>query len=491
MLSFPSRSVLSAVFIAAHLAVGRLPAEAGDTPIIRDPTVGVCTHFAFGGPDWSPATVVPLLANLNVGWIRDELYWARLEKQPGVYVMSAESLAWINAVHAAGIKIDLIFDNSNPIYPNKYDPHAYTRAAAWVAGQLKGKIDAIEILNEPENFGFSVQYDHEQAWSGLRSDGTVATYVGKYVELLNLAAKAVRAANPDLKIIGLGCSPGANFHALAMGIDPHVDGITDHPYSPHSMPELVPFAGTPSTLKRDGVYTADAKGTFVSQVRMYRARSAQFNGPRELWQTEEGWPTYRPLNPFTFYAGVSQDGQARYLLRRLTEARGLGVDHSFIYDFRDDGTSPGDNVDHYGLIDFHNVPKLSYAAVQRFCAAMAGAAPAPAITTRVSLDAPPPASFFGGSDLAGADALRSYSFHNVHGDVLLALWDAQPATDNFSPVSVTVEIAGAPVPTGITAFDPLTGKTWPVPFTTQPTGLALKGFPLSNSPVLLTFLTAK
>jgi hypothetical protein len=100
-----------------------------------------------------------------------------------------------------------------------------------------------------------------------------------------------------------------------MGVAPEVDGITDHPYSAHSIPELVPFAATPGKLKRDGIFTADAKGTFASQVRMYREQSAKYRGPKELWLTEQGWPTFQSLSPFGLFTPVDQHIQARYILR--------------------------------------------------------------------------------------------------------------------------------------------------------------------------------
>ena len=57
--------------------------------------------------------------------------------------------AWINAVSNAGIKIVGLIGYGNPIYTDPYDPDAYSKFAAWVARTFAGKIQAIEVCNEP------------------------------------------------------------------------------------------------------------------------------------------------------------------------------------------------------------------------------------------------------------------------------------------------------------------------------------------------------
>jgi hypothetical protein len=445
---------------------------------VRDPQVGICTHFAFPGNGWPTDTMAPLIARSGAGWIRDDLFWSSIEKSPGVYQIPQHTLDWINAVSATGVKIDLVFNYGNKIYPDKYDPEAYAKAAAWTAAQLAGKIQAIEIMNEPANFGYSTYYDSEQAWSGLKKDATVATYVGKYVTLLNTAAKAIRAANPSIKIIGLGCSPGANFHALTLGIVPEVDGITDHPYSPRSEPERVPFAATPGMLKRDGILTADEKGTFASQIRMYREQSAKYHGPKELWLTEQGWSTFTGFKPFSMFAPVTENVQARYILRRLCESQGLGVAACFIYDLRDDGADPGNNEHHFGLLNRNSMPKPSYLAVQRFCAAMANFRPKNSFPIKVTPDGVP--------DTQLDDSVRTYQFADSKGTPLIALWDAKPDDGKFNPPDANVEIETDTAISKISVYDPLSGETGNVPFQATAGRVVLKNLKLPDSPILLT-----
>ena len=104
------------------------------------------------------------------------------------------------------------------------------------------------------------------------------------------------------------------------------------------MPELVPYAATPDMLQRDGIATADAKGTFASQVSMFRAQAKKWGATEKLWHTEWGYATVpaKPDKP-----GMSEETQAVYILRRLLESEAIGVEHTFIYDFKDDGENFG------------------------------------------------------------------------------------------------------------------------------------------------------
>jgi hypothetical protein len=53
---------------------------AGDAQ--TDPRFGVMTHFAQG---WG-TDLIPLISGAGISHVRDELYWAEVEPQPGTYV---------------------------------------------------------------------------------------------------------------------------------------------------------------------------------------------------------------------------------------------------------------------------------------------------------------------------------------------------------------------------------------------------------------------
>jgi hypothetical protein len=340
-------------------------AQAVPEKIARDDRIGVCTHFSQG---WSVEEIMPLIARSGAGWIRDEFGWAGIERTPGVYQIPPKARAWVQAARRAGLKIDLILSYGNPAYADRFDTEAYAKAAGWLARELGGNVDAIEILNEPNNFGFRTTYGG--AWNGNEPNNAVSPYVQRYVQLLNAAAREIKTANPHMTVIGLGAPAPASFRMIALGLAPQVDGLTDHPYS-GKLPELVQYAGTPYFLQRDGIATADANGTFSSQVSMFRAQASKWGATEKLWHTEWGFSTALP-KPDKHEPGISQETQAIYILRRILESDAIGVEHSFIYDFKDDGGDPYSDYDNYGLVKNAHSPKQAYFALQRVTAILAG-----------------------------------------------------------------------------------------------------------------------
>ncbi len=334
----------------------------------RDDRIGVCTHFSH---DWSVEEIMPLIAKSGAGWIRDDFGWAAMEPTPGNYHIPAKAKAWIQAARKSGLKVDLILAYGNPAYADHYDTAAYAKAAGWLARELADDVQAIEILNEPNNFGFRDLYGGQ--WNGHELNGSVSPYLQKYVQILNAAAKEIKLANPHMAVIGLGTPAPASFRMIALGLAPQVDGLTDHPYG-DQLPELVPYASTPYLLLRDGIATADADGTLASQVSMFRAQARKWGATEKLWHTEWGYSSVqaKPGKP-----GMSEETQAVYILRRLLESEGTGVEHTFIYDFKDDGVDPYSHEQNFGLIHNNLSAKQSYFALQRLTGFLAGMAAAP------------------------------------------------------------------------------------------------------------------
>lgn len=464
------------------------PAAAPETAkTVRHPQVGVCTHFVF--PSWDADKIMPVLAASGVGWIRDDISWASIEKEKGVYQISERNWKWINAAHAAGIKILAIFNYGNSLYaPDNYNPQAYAKAAAWFAKETAGKVHAIEILNEPYNFGFNKFYG-STSWNGVEPDGKVSAWVGKYVELLNTAAPVIKAANPQVKVIGLGCAAPTNFRQLEMGISPLVDGIADHPYSPRMSDENVPYSDSPAMLKRDGIITANAKGTFASQIRMYQERTAKYNGPKEIWLTEFGWSTFQEAKAGGLFAGFTQEAQAKYLLRRITESLGLGAAAAFLYDLKDDGTDPHYMEHHFGLVDINLTPKLSYGAVQRYCAFMADCKPKENFELNVFAVENRPDRHpivWDEAKIASSGRVKTYQFLNGKQQPVLAVWSSERVGGDLAPMLADIECVTALKPKAIRAYDPYSGETRTLPFLQKEGRVILAKVSIPDSPLLLT-----
>jgi hypothetical protein len=424
--------------------------------IERDDRIGVCTHF---GQNWPVEELMPLIAKSGVGWIRDELSWAGLEPAPGSYQIPLKTRAWIHAVRQAGIQIDLILAYGNPAYHDRYDTAAYAKAAGWLARELADEVQAIEILNEPQNFGFRTIYGG--AWNGNEPNGSVSAYLQKYVQLLNAAAKEIKLVNPQMTVIGLGTPPPASFRMIALGLAPQVDGLTDHPYGAQ-MPEIIPYAATQAMLRRDGIATADAEGTFASQVSMFRAQARKWGATEKLWHTEWGYSTVRARSD-KHQPGLSEETQAVYILRRILESAAIGIEHTFIYDFKDDGVNAYSDYDNFGLIKNDCSPKQSYFAVQRVTGVLAG----------MRVVAPEKQASIGSDPSIEKDGLgrRCYTFSSSDEQrTLVAFWEAKSWETSAMPSNAEVTLPLACQPSHVFLYGLLSRTQIEVPWKRSPDG---------------------
>jgi hypothetical protein len=405
-----------------------MPVKAKVVPEKLDPDdrIGICTHFS---QNWSVDEIMPLIARSGAGWIRDDLGWGGLEPTPGHYQIPLKTKVWIHAARRAGLKVDLILTFGNPAYADHYDTDAYAKAAGWLAREVGNDVQAIEILNEPNNFGFRTTYGG--AWNGNEPNGSVSPYVQKYVQLLNAAAQEIKLANPQMTVIGLGAPPPASFRMIALGLASQVDGLTDHPYGVQ-MPELIPYAATPEMLRRDGLATADVKGTFISQVSMFRAQAKKWGATEKLWHTEWGYATVS-AKPDKHKLGVSEEMQAVYILRRLLESEAIGVEHTFIYDFKDDGLDPYLDYDNFGLVKYDRSPKQAFFALQRVTGLLTG-------LTAASIDQQASVENDGILE-KGSLGHRCYTFSSADGKrTVVAFWEAKPYEPTASNVNAVVTL---------------------------------------------------
>ena len=186
-----------------------------------------------------------------------------------------------------------------------------------------GLVTTFEITNEPNN-----------AYAAYEG----ANWETKLVTLTNAVTAAVHAVNPSIQVIGLGAQGTQIFDMLTMGTT--MDGVVYHPYGDGAgfIPET----------------------TYEWEWRVYapwiQALSSKTSLPK--WETEWGVGT---TSTFT------NEDQADFLARRLLEASGLGVQHSFIYEFQDNGPEL------YGVDSSDpTTPKVSFYVVKRIVSTLAG-----------------------------------------------------------------------------------------------------------------------
>jgi hypothetical protein len=403
------------------------------TTLVPDLRFGFATHFDQG---WS-VSLMPAIAGTGVGWIRDDFNWSFVEQTKGVYQVGNIKPFWATA-HANGLKCVGII-GSNSIYTNPYDPTGMSNFCAWLAVQGNVAPDVFEIVNEPNNIA---------QFAGANSGGNTSN-LNTLVTLTNAVRASVHAVNPNIAVIGLGEQGSDILYMLSNGAV--VDGVVYHPYDTGD--------AQPATDIPDTAY----EPPYTQYYNWIIAIQAATTLP--LWETEWGVGT---INGFT------QDNQADYLVRRLLVAALLGVEHTFIYEFRDNSAS-----DLFGVYDINSVPKTSYSAVTNTLATLNGVI----------------------GDTVNPGTLNSVANGNT-GDVdlgiyrgtnktVVASWFHQ-SSPSAPPASSTASITftvSSPYTVGAsTVYDPIAGTRIPLSTyntTVNGNAVTVTGLPISDHPLLI------
>lgn len=460
-----------------------------------DDRMGVQTHYAHKG--WEPLTTLDAIQELGVGWIRDDLYWSSVETVRGQYQIPEKTWQWIKAAKQHDLKIVLTVTGGNSLYKDPYDKQGYVNFVTYVAKQLKGYVQTIEIINEP-NGGFRKAADKtlEVASSGNGWDASknqIQPWVRKYLDILNASAEAIHKVAPGAyRVIGLGCAPSLNKLMLKAGVSPSVDGIVIHPYSKKREPEWLPYSNNQLFKLRNGEIAGDTTASTVSISNDLRQTSITRGKPRELWLTEQGYTTFQCENDCKSpYASSSERSQAIYAQRRFIENLAIGVRFSSWYNFYDKGTDPKNPEDNFGLMKRDGSLKPAYYAIQRLTKAMSGLEPKVWAKTELVLT---PTAQQAGTKKAPAlpsnGSYRLYKFtNNAKGEQSIFLWSTENADKENKARTVALKVRTNDDAVSITKLDLMTGKSEQVTAIKENGALLINNITLPSYPVVLTFKT--
>jgi len=340
-----------------------------------DDRFGFATHFSGG---W-PTSIMPTIASTGVGWIRDNYF------------------AWdyyYTAAHKAGLKVCVIVGNES---------EASTAAK-------NGWADAIEVLNEPNNayahsdgpnwqsdlvtltnavskavqasggfigqsatgpsgslvigtntwtFGpIASQSGYPLFENGTRNPGIAAKLFNLNGTLIALNANnqwyqwsgsAWSGINPPKgavpPVIGLGAQGSQIFNMLDK--NPKIDGVVYHPYAYD--------ANTPETTY---------EWEYLDYGKWIQAIGSHTRLPK--WETEwGGWG-----NPNSTTSNLL--AQSKFISRRFLQTAGLGIQHSFVYEYQDNGSEL------FGVTYANGGQKPSYSIIQKMISVLQGVGTNPA-----------------------------------------------------------------------------------------------------------------
>jgi hypothetical protein len=284
--------------------------------------VGVQFHGLW--TDWTEreqAAVLDRMAEAGVRWVRVDVGWASLEESgtgvpSGWYVRRVDRV--VDMARRRGLRV-LATLWGTPGWANggreagipPRDPADYARAAGWAARRWRGRIQAWEIWNEPNQDAFFAGRDPAE-----------------YARLLRAAYPAVKRGSPRA-LVGLG-GPAYNHTAWLEGVYEagaagSFDVMATHPYpAPSDGAPEAGEAGSPWSLSH------------VRAVRDLMRRNG--DGGKRIGLTEIGWSTHATASDAApWERGVSPARQAAYLVRalRLVRREHPYVTHLFWYMARD------------------------------------------------------------------------------------------------------------------------------------------------------------
>lgn len=304
-----------------------------------------------------PRREFALLASCGIPAVREDLLWEVVEPEPGRYdwertdrVMTAAAEAGVEILGILGYSAG--WASSDPDGAGRHHPPEraadFARYASAVVRRYGPSgtywsdhptvtarpLQAVEIWNEP------------WGWWAWRPDPDPA----RYAELARLAAEAVRAADPDVKIVVPGDllqvrRDGAPRPWLASVLDaepgllPLIDAYSVHPYpDPRDVGPLVERR----SVRWDFGRVASVHETAV-----------ELDAQRPIWITEIGWSTADVDD------GVTEQEQAEHvasaILRTLREWP--FVERLFVYTWAVDRSESDEREARFGLRRTDGSPK--------------------------------------------------------------------------------------------------------------------------------------
>ena len=251
---------------------------------------GVMTHFA----QHMDTDIMPLLSRIGIVSIRDEHYWANVERTKGVYEFSEKSDNYMAVAKAHKIDplIAMTFNNPNhdgdnaPYTPEGCD--AYGDYGVAMLKQYGEQIKWLEVWNE---------------YNGTWCKGPASSDRPKYyAQMVKHAYEKIKAVRPDVKV--LGC-------ATVVIPLPYLEGIFKHGGLKYmDAVVLHPYRGNPEGVEDE-----------IAQV---EAMIRQYNDGKDkpIWITETG--THNQSE-----AGWEQ-GKKMYELGRQRVARYLARQYALL-----------------------------------------------------------------------------------------------------------------------------------------------------------------
>lgn len=329
--------------------------------------VGVNTFLSGEVESWKRERTMQMVAEAGIGWIRQGFAWSEIEPQKGVYWDAKyQQDAWakfdeiVALAEQNGVRIIARLDHTpawarpsgtEPTAPPS-DPIDFGNFIFEFVSRYRGRIGFIQIWNEP---------NLAREWGGTIDPGG-------YAELLAIAARSAREADPNIVILSAPMAMTTENSGRAMdeltywqalydlGIGDSFDIMSANAYG---LSEPYDAPPDPSVLN-------------VRRVELLRELAVR-NGDSEksIWFNEYGWNAAPSdfLEDELIWSRVDESLQAAWTADGLRYARQhwdwFGMAN--IWYFRQVGNISPDRADYYfRMVDLEFTPRDVYRTVQTF-----------------------------------------------------------------------------------------------------------------------------
>jgi hypothetical protein len=278
--------------------------------------------------DWRDAVGLRVEEQLHFGWVKVQLPWEDLQPSgPSDFGEPFQRFEqYIQYADREGLQILVSVakapawarSNQNEDGPPD-DPQALANFMTFLLEKLP-MIDAIEVWNEPNLI---------REWQGsLPFNGA------GYMRLFAPSYQAIKAANPNVRIVTAGLAPTGNTEGSRddreylremynAGLAQYADvAVGAHPYGWANPPDAQ-CCGSRG-------WDDDPHFFFLDTMRDYRQMMSSFSHNAEIWPTEFGWPSWEGLGvepPEEWMKWISRWDQGNYIIRAFQiaqEQQGVG-----------------------------------------------------------------------------------------------------------------------------------------------------------------------
>lgn len=301
--------------------------------------LGLQTHFnqASFKPWFNYDKLLPYAQALGVKWIRDAPAWGRIdENYDNTYEHPGVHDGWVHALSDRGFCLLalLLYGPADKLSPEQLSER-YVKYASFVIDRYGSTIGAVQLWNEPNNFGGWKQH-YGGKWYG-------GPWVKSFSEFLTMSAKAIKQRYPDLTVIS-GTGIEATTPQVLAEAGRYLDATYLHPYPRYQIPEFMPMvngdANGTKPIYPSKMLFVDALDQWLTSLRQQAG-----NPNLGLWLTEYGSAVYRPddgvKGDHLHHPPVDDATQAKVIARLMLMAlESRDIERSFIFILMDDYKKP-------------------------------------------------------------------------------------------------------------------------------------------------------